>query len=439
VEKMINSNQEQKRIFKMHKISYIMIAAAIIIAAFIFISPVFSSSASQCNSCHGGYYQYFDILEGNAANQLPATLTVGQTATISVIVENNVNTVLYTALSSVSLTLTSQSGHFTVSAPIFTIGNLPKGTAIVTWQITGVSPGTDSYVIAGSAKNIHQSLSFQDTYSPAPTITVSAPVPTPTPIPTANPTPIPTISPTSIPTATPTQNPTSTNTPTPTTTQGPSPTYTPNAIQTTPPTPTPILGTAIKPTPTLSPITNNTQSNNSNQQPNQNTLRIWFTTPTEGATLSSGAKTIGWTTTGGSGNPTITLELSNSGSSGPWITLAENLKSNNNFTWTIPNQLANYVIRATAADPSNPTQTASITVNTKIYPTIQPETLSIISTTVLLLLFTILIVLVLKRRIIQNETRKQQKLKVLRLLQNSLYPTFFTQNSTIKVFFGELL
>ena len=158
---------------------------------------MFSASTSQCGACHAGYNQNLDILEGNAANQLPTTLSVGQTATVTVLIENSVNTATYTALSSVSLTLSSANGHFTVSAPTYTIGTLQKGTATATWQITGVSAGTDTFVIAATAKNSHQSLSFQDTYSPAPAITIQSPASTPSPTP--------------IPTAAPTQSPTSTN------------------------------------------------------------------------------------------------------------------------------------------------------------------------------------------------------------------------------------
>ena len=128
---MVNQPKEQeKQFFKMNKASYIMIAAVMIIVASIFLSPVLSKSTSPCNSCHGGYNQYLDILEGNAANQLPTTLTVGQTATVTVIIENNVNTAIYTALSGVSVTLSSQNGHFTVSAPTYNIATLQKGTAI---------------------------------------------------------------------------------------------------------------------------------------------------------------------------------------------------------------------------------------------------------------------------------------------------------------------
>jgi hypothetical protein len=392
---MINQQKEQKKqFFKMHKASYLIIAAAIIIVASIFLSPALSTSTSQCNSCHGGYNQYLDILEGNAANQLPTTLTVGQTATVTVIVENNVNTATYTALSSVSLTLSSQNGHFTVSAPTYNIGALQKGTAIATWQITGVSAGIDSYVIGATAKNSHQSLSFQDTYSPAPTITISAPVSTPVP--------------TSIPTITPIPTSTSTTIPTPTTIPGSSSTSTPNP--------------------------NNPSSNSSNHQ---NALKIWFTTPTEGATLTAGHKTIEWITTGGSGSSSIRLELSKVGSSGPWTTLAENLTSSNNFIWTVPNQQADCIIRATAIDSINPTQKASVTLATKIESIIQPETTAIISVTLTTLLFAILAMLILKRRIKQNENQKGQKNVALKTIQNSLDQSFCPK-LLLRILFGEI-
>ena len=174
-----------------------MIAAAVIVVASIFLSPVFSASTSPCGSCHGGYSQYLDVLEGNAANQIPASLSVGQTATVTVVVENRVNTVLYSSLSSVSLTLSSQSGRFSVSVPTYSVGTLPKGTATATWQITGISAGSDTLVISASARNTHQNFAFSDTYSPAPGVVISPPAPTPTPITTPIPTSISTPIPTS--------------------------------------------------------------------------------------------------------------------------------------------------------------------------------------------------------------------------------------------------
>ena len=272
----------KKSEFKMHKASFLMIAAAVIIVAFIFLSPVFSQSTSPCGSCHGGYSQYLDVLEGNAANQLPTALTVGQTATVSVVVENRVNTASFTSLSSVSLTLSSQNGRFSVSVPTYNVGTLQKGTTTATWQITGVSAGSDSLVISASARNSHQNLQFSDTYSPSLAITVSAPTstptpaptaspaptptqpptptptptsgPTPTPVPTSQPTPTPTISPTPIPTSTPSPTTAPTTTPTPTPTPLPTPTPVPTVTPT--PTPNPTLTPTPEPTSTPNPTTN---------------------------------------------------------------------------------------------------------------------------------------------------------------------------------------
>ena len=270
-----------------------------------------------------------------------------------------------------------------------------------------MSAGVDSYVIGAAAKNSHQSLSFQDTYLPAAAITILAPVSTPVP--------------TSIPTSTPIPSPTSTITPSPTTIPDSSATSTPTPIQTPSPTATSTYSSSTQPTPTSTPNTNNPSSNSSNQQ---SALRIWFTTPTEGATLTAGHKTIEWITTGGSGSSIITLELSRVGSSGPWTTLAENLTSRNNFIWAVPNQQADFIIRATAVDSINPTQEASVTVATKIESIIQPETSAIISVTLIILLFAILAMLILKRRIKQKVTERKQENAALKTVQNSLYLSF---------------
>ena len=357
---MIKQNQAQKKPFlKMHKASYLMIAAAIIVVAFIFLSPVFSQSTSPCSECHSnsGYSQYLDILEDNVGNQLPTTLDVGQTATVSVVVENNVNTVLYAQLSDVALTLSSQNGHFSVSVPTFSVRVLDKGTTTASWQITGVSAGSDALVISASARNSHKLLSFQDTYSPAPNIVISTPTPTSTPPSTTTPTPIQT------------QPPTTTSNPT------------------------------LSPNTTSTPNTTNELPTNPQEQNNQNDLKIWFTIPTEGETWTAGNKTIGWTTTGGSGNSNIKLELSKSRSSGPWITLAENLTTNNNYIWNVPSQNVDYVIRATVADSANPPQTASVTVAATINSTIQIDVMMRILSYAMILFFVILVAIVLKKQV----------------------------------------
>ena len=366
-----------------------MIAAALIVVASIFLSPVFSSSASPCGSCHGGYSQYLDVLEGNAANQLPTALTVGQTATVSVVVENRVNTVLFSSLSSVSLSLTSQSGHFSVGVPTFSVGTLAKGTATATWQITGVSAGSDTLVISASARNVHQNLQFSDTYSPVSGITISTSATTPTPIVTPTPTTMPAATPTPSSPSTPTTNPTIA--PDPTSSSTPTPTQAPTQATSEP-------TTSPQPNSTSDP--KNELPNNSQEQNKPSDLKIWFTTLSEGETLTAGNKTIEWTTSGGSGNSNTKLELSKSGIGGPWTVLAENLTNTNSFVWIVPNQSANYIIRVTVADIANPLQIASSTAVTKIISAIHIETLMMtILSYAMVLLSTTLLAIISKNRL----------------------------------------
>jgi hypothetical protein len=80
----------------------------------------------------------------------------------------------------------------------------------------------------------------------------------------------------------------------------------------------------------------------------------------------------------------------------------------NKFLWNVPNQEANYIIRATAQDSENPPQTASVTVATKITSSTHIETLVIISSTAIIPFSAILVTLVVKKRIINTETRKNK-------------------------------
>ncbi len=222
--------------------TYIIMVAAVAFAVALFATPVFSLSSNQCSSCHGSTYnQQLDILEGNSQNILPSTIMVGQTASVAVAIQNINNAPpLYNQFSSVTATLSSQSGHFSVSNPNFNIGKMPTGTSIATWQITGVSQGSDVFLISSSAKTIHENLHFSDVYSPSLSITITfnpdltpTPTPAPTTIPTSTPMPSPTPPSPSNPTAkhtptqtqTPTQQPTNspyTQTPTPTSNSNPS-------------------------------------------------------------------------------------------------------------------------------------------------------------------------------------------------------------------------
>ena len=217
--------------FNAHKASFLMLAALAVVVALLLIAPVFATSANPCSSCHGsqGYSQTLSI----TANQIPTSIEIGQTATVTATIQNIVDGAQSnTQLNSITATLSSQNGHFSVAAPSVTNRNLmPDASTTVTWQITAITAGSDQLVISASAQNNHNNLQFHDVISPNPTITVS--LPAPTPVPTPVPTPIPTSTPTpsSTPTQIPTPIPTPTQKPTPTSTQAQTHALTPETNQ----------------------------------------------------------------------------------------------------------------------------------------------------------------------------------------------------------------
>ena len=218
--------------FKKHPVSIFMAAFTVAILVSLLAAPAFSVSSNQCSSCHGSSYNMqLDVVEGNSQNVIPTSIEVGQTQTVTIAIENINNAPRYDTFTSVTVTLSSQNGHFSVNPSTFNVGSLSTGTATATWKITGVSQGSDALVISASATNTHEYLQFSDSYSPSPTITVvpnSDPnyTPPPSPTPTSAPTPPPpsttdssqlTANPTVATTPSPTQTtPTSTNNPTPT-------------------------------------------------------------------------------------------------------------------------------------------------------------------------------------------------------------------------------
>jgi flagellar basal body-associated protein FliL len=223
------------------KLTVIVLILTLTVLALVFSPLTFSRSNEPCTSCHSskGYHQYLDILEGDRGNQLPSTLNVNQTVTVKVVIQNEVNSPIYTDIGSVSLTLRSTFGHFQVSNPTYSVGTLKPGTATATWQITATSEGYDYLDIQASGYNSHYS-AFSDAYSPAQLLTVGSPTGTPPPFPTPTPptyTPTPS-QPSSTPAPTSTVNPT--NTPSTTNQQTPSPSTTQTApsTQTTLPTQT---------------------------------------------------------------------------------------------------------------------------------------------------------------------------------------------------------
>src|SRR3990172_12729750 len=164
----------RKSFFRIHKTSCVVLGVTIVIVLSLLFAPAASISSNPCGSCHGSYYQYLDVREGDGGNQIPATIGLGETKSISVVIENSVNTPNYNVLSSVSVTLSSRNGHFSVTTPISNIGDLSQGTKTATWEIKGISAGEDSLLISATATNTHERLSFSDNYLPAPAIIVTA-------------------------------------------------------------------------------------------------------------------------------------------------------------------------------------------------------------------------------------------------------------------------
>lgn len=262
-------------IFKRRLTPYLVIAVTVAIVVSLFAVPAFSVSSNQCSSssCHPGapYNMQLDILEGNSQNIIPSSIQVGQTLTVSVVIENINNAPMYNQFSSVYLTLSSQNGHFSVNTPTFNVGTLPTGTATATWQITGVSQGSDALLISASATNTHEYLQYSDSYSPSTSITVTpnsnpnyTPPPSPTPTSTPTPTPSP---PTPTDSPQPTANPTVASTPAPTQT-------TPNPTSTNTPTPTPNTSPSAGPTtqPSPNPTSSTPQTKQDTTQPNPDSL-----------------------------------------------------------------------------------------------------------------------------------------------------------------------
>jgi hypothetical protein len=303
----------------------LFVALAIIVI--LILSPgTFGISDNPCSrgpGCHGSQFsQYLDILDGDSGSQLPSALGVGETKTVSVVVENSGNPGRYSTLSGVSVTLTSKNGYFSVNSPnTYNIGDLPLGKKTATFQITGASEGFDSLSITTRGDNTQHAFyvfSFSDSYSAS--ITAGNPSPTPTPPPTPTPTPAPSAS----------TNPTA-------------------------PTPAP----SITPTPTSSPGTAPTPAPT-------NQLAIKLMSPIDGEQWAAGTiRSIKWNAEGGTAPVTVTLEFSTVGINGPWTSIAAGIPNNGSLTWETPNATVLYV-RAVVTDSANPPQTASTVSSVEI-------------------------------------------------------------------------
>ncbi len=158
-----------------------MILALITVLAIVMSPGSQAKSSNPCASCHSASrYQYLDILEGNSGNQIPASIGVGETKTVTVVIQNQIAAQVYNTLVEVSATLSSQNGHFSVGTPTISLGTMNPGTKTATWQITGVSAGSDALIITARGTNPHNSLLLTDSYAPSATISVTGAAPPPT-------------------------------------------------------------------------------------------------------------------------------------------------------------------------------------------------------------------------------------------------------------------
>ena len=152
------------------------------IAALLLLVSSISTSAKStnlCNECHTSYSQYLDILEGNAGEIIPQTIGVGETKTVTLQISNQCNSKSYTTLTNVRLTLASKNSLFQITNPTYTVGTMNIGSKTATWQITGLTSGSDELIITAQGTNTHNQLTFRDTYSPAKTLTITTPQPPP--------------------------------------------------------------------------------------------------------------------------------------------------------------------------------------------------------------------------------------------------------------------
>ena len=338
----------------MKKLTYAVLALTLIVVFTIVFSPLTKSTSLNPCACssHPTYYQYLNILPQDSGTQIPSSLAINQTTTVSATIQNEVpDYSKYTTLSNVYVTLTSAFGHFSGGNSIY-VGDLVPGTQTVSWQITGLSEGYDYFEIELTGINNHRNIPFEDSYYQLVTIgqpNGSIPNPPTTPIPP------------------PTQPPIVTSTQTGTSQQGISQTNTATAT----------------PFPTAS---------GSSKAP----LEIQILSPAQDTTwLPQTNQTLTWTASGGKAPLNVTLAWSGSGSNGPWSTIGANLPANGSLNWVTTNGDEAYLIRATVQDSENSAQTATTQVASQTENTglpLLPVALAITATAI------VLVVIVLFKR-----------------------------------------
>jgi hypothetical protein len=339
--------------FCLKKLTYVVFALALFVVFTIVFSPLSNSTSNNPCSCniHPGYSQYLNIVVGATNNQIPSSLSVNQTATVAITIQNDVpDYPRYTTISSVYVTLTSVFGHFAGGSSIF-VGDFPPGIQTVTSQITATSEGYDYLKIQIAGVNNHIGVTLQDNYySPLTIGQPTGPFPTPPSTPTP-PTPIP--------------NPSS------------------SSIITPRPSPTPTVQLTTTPNPS--------------SQPEQ--LQIQLISPTQNEKwIPHTNHTIEWITFGGKQPLNVTLEYSFSGHNDTWVTIATNLPGKESLNWTTPSSSENYYVRASVTDISSPVQTSSDIAQVLSQAASSPPPILPIGVAILVTIIVLLAIVLFKRR-----------------------------------------
>jgi hypothetical protein len=302
------------------KSTYTVLALTLTVIFTIVFSPLSNSGSSNPCSCsfHPGYYQYLNILPTDSNTQIPSSLAVNQTTTVSVTIENDVsNYRVHTALSNVVVTLTSAFGHFSGGSSI-NVGDLAPGAQTVSWQINGLSDGYDYFEISLTGINNHKDCFFQDSYQPL--VTVGQP------------------------------NETIPNAPTPSTQSS-------TQIQTT--TTTQTSTSQHSSSQTNSKTTSSSTPSPSEPGNTQAPLEIQLLSPSRDATWPAQTnQTLTWTALGGKEPLNVTLAWSLIDSNGSWTSIRTNLPANGSLNWVTPSGEKIYYIKATVQDLENSAQTA---------------------------------------------------------------------------------
>ena len=163
----------------MNKISQLLLLSIGVLLLLVSSISTAAKSTNLCNECHTSYSQYLDILEDNANEIIPQTIGVGETKTVTIQVNNQCNSKSYTTLTNVRLNLSSKNGLFQITNPTYIVGTMSIGSKTATWQITGLTSGSDEFVITAQGTNAHNQLTFRDIYGPVKTLTITTPQPIP--------------------------------------------------------------------------------------------------------------------------------------------------------------------------------------------------------------------------------------------------------------------